>query len=80
MVQRVFRTFCTNVPSDLVISQTGALLICRHYLDIAYHPFLLSCAVMVGVALLLIVAIGLVPARSILVKRPIIYLREQSDE
>jgi putative ABC transport system permease protein len=64
----------------LVMSQTGAFLVSRHYLDIAYHPFLGSCALIAAAALLLIMAVGLIPARSILAKKPIVYLRERPDE
>ncbi|MDF1593793.1 MAG: FtsX-like permease family protein [Desulfobacterales bacterium] len=64
----------------LAMSQTGALLISRHYLDIAYYPFLGSCGLIAATALLLIMAIGLIPARSILAKKPIVYLRERPDE
>jgi hypothetical protein len=34
----------------------------------------------VAAVLLLIIAVGLIPARSILAKKPIVYLREQPDE
>jgi len=64
----------------LLISQAGAGLICRHYLDIVYHPFLLQCALMAAAAIVLIVAVGLIPVRSILAQKPVVYLREQSDE
>jgi len=69
-----------SVMLALVISQTGSFLICRYYLDITYHPFLGSCGLMVAAALVLIIAVGLIPARSILAKRPIVYLRERPDE
>jgi len=64
----------------LAVSQVGALLVCRYYLDIPYHPFLLTCTAMAAAALLLVIAVGLVPARSILLKKPVIFLREQPDE
>jgi putative ABC transport system permease protein len=64
----------------LVMSQTGVFLICRYSLDIAYHPFLWSCGFIIGTALLLIIGIGMVSTRSILEKKPVIYLREQPDE
>jgi putative ABC transport system permease protein len=64
----------------LGISQTSVYLICRFYLDIAYHPFLLSCGFIVGATLLVIIGIGMVSTRSILEKKPVIYLREQPDE
>jgi putative ABC transport system permease protein len=64
----------------LTMSQIGVFLICRFSLDIAYHPFLLSCDVMVGAFLLLILGVGMASTRSILNKKPAIYLREQPDE
>ncbi len=64
----------------LIMSQTGVFLICRFFLDIAYHPFLLSCGFIVGATLLLIIGVGLVSTTSILEKKPVIYLREQPDE
>ncbi|MGB5991261.1 MAG: FtsX-like permease family protein, partial [Desulfobacterales bacterium] len=64
----------------LVMSQTGVFLICRFFLDIAYHPFLLSCGFIVGATLLLIIGVGMVSTISILEKKPVIYLREQPDE
>jgi len=64
----------------LAMSQAGAYLVCRHYLSVAYDPFLGSCAVMIAIALGLVIAVGLLPARSILAKKPIVYLRERHDE
>jgi putative ABC transport system permease protein len=64
----------------LALAQTGSFLICRHFLDIPYHPFLWSCGMIVGAALLLVIAVGMVPTFSILAKKPIVYLREQPDE
>ena len=64
----------------LIMSQTGIFLICRFFLDIAYHPFLLSCGFIFGTTLLLIIGVGMVSTISILEKKPVIYLREQPDE
>jgi putative ABC transport system permease protein len=64
----------------LIISQTGVFLICRFFLDIAYHPFLLSCGFIVGATILLIIGVGMISTISILEKKPVIYLREQADE
>ncbi|RJQ55662.1 MAG: FtsX-like permease family protein [Desulfobacteraceae bacterium] len=64
----------------LFMSQTIAFLVCRYSLDIAYHPFLFSCGLITGAALLVIITVGLIPTRSILAKKPIAYLREQPDE
>jgi len=62
------------------ISQTGVFMICRFFLDIAYHPFLLSCGFIVGITLLLIIGVGIASTRSILDEKPVSYLREQPDE
>jgi len=61
------------------ISQVGTYLTCRFVLEIDYHMFLVSCGLMVLAALLLINAVGIFSARSILNKKPIAYLREQPD-
>ena len=64
----------------LVMSQTGVFLVCRFSLNIPYHPFILSCNFMVGIFLLLILGVGMLSTRSILLKKPVIYLQEQPDE
>jgi putative ABC transport system permease protein len=64
----------------LIMSQTGVFLICRYSLDIGYHPFLLSCGLIAGALLLLIFGVGLISAKQILEKKPVVYLREQPDE
>jgi putative ABC transport system permease protein len=84
-VRKVFslEIFIVGLLSGILavgISQTGVFLICRFFLDIAYHPFLLTCGFIVGATLLLIIGIGMVSTRSILEKKPVIYLREQPDE
>ena len=84
-VRKVFslEIFIVGLLSGILavgISQTGVFLICRFFLDIAYHPFLLSCGFIVGATLLLIIGVGMVSTRSILEKKPVIYLREQPDE
>jgi len=84
-VRKVFslEIFIVGLLSGILavgISQTGVFLICRFFLDIAYHPFLLTCGLIVGATLLLIIGVGIVSTRSILEKKPVIYLREQPDE
>jgi len=84
-VRKVFslEIFIVGLLSGILalgISQTGVFLICRFFLDIAYHPFLLSCGFIVGATLLLTIGVGMVSTRSILDKKPVIYLREQPDE
>jgi putative ABC transport system permease protein len=63
----------------LIISQVSAFLICRSIFEIPYHFYLLSCLLMIGATLLLVIGIGVVSTKSILEKKPITYLREQPD-
>jgi putative ABC transport system permease protein len=84
-VRKVFslELFIVGLLSGILalgISQTSVFLICRFFLDITYQPFLLSCGFITGATLLLIVGVGMVSTRSILDKKPVIYLREQPDE
>lgn len=84
-VRKVFslEIFIVGLLSGILaagISQTSVFLICRFFLDITYQPFLLSCGFIVGATLLLIIGVGMASTRSILDKKPAIYLREQPDE
>jgi len=63
----------------LVTAQIGAYFICRFSFDINYQPFLPSCLLMVAATMLLVIAIGMISSRSILAKKPVVYLREQTD-
>lgn len=62
----------------LMMAQAGAFWVCTVKLDIDYRPFLLPSGGMVAVTLLLVVAVGLAASRSIMEKRPVTYLREQT--
>jgi len=63
----------------VILSQLGTGAICRFVLDIDYRPFLMACTLMVLGAVLLVIAVGLFSARSILQKKPISYLREHQE-
>jgi putative ABC transport system permease protein len=63
----------------LILAQTGAFWVCSVKLDIGYHPFLLSSILMIAAAVLLVMVVGLTACRSIMGKRPVAYLREQTD-
>jgi hypothetical protein len=39
----------------------------------------MPCSIMVAATLLLVLAVGMTAARSIMAKRPVVYLREQTD-
>jgi putative ABC transport system permease protein len=64
----------------LIISQAGSWLICSQVFDIAYRPLVAKCALLIGGTVLLVVAVGLIPSISIMRKKPIVFLREQSQE
>ena len=64
----------------LLLSQAGSWLICRNVLNIAYQPLIFQSILMVMATILLVVTVGLVPSISILRKKPIVFLREQTQE
>jgi putative ABC transport system permease protein len=64
----------------LLLSQTGSWIISRWIFDIPYHPFLLWSLFMVLSTLMLVVAVGLVSSISILTQKPVVFLREQTEE
>ena len=64
----------------LLISQTGSWLICLIVMNISYKPFIFESVILVGVTVLLVVTVGLLPSISILRKKPVVFLREQSQE
>jgi len=64
----------------LMISQVGSWLICLKVLHIAYRPFILESILLVVATVLLVTTVGLLPSISILRKKPVVFLREQTQE
>jgi putative ABC transport system permease protein len=64
----------------LVLSQTGSWIICSKVFDISYKPFLVESFYLIAATVLLIVAVGLLPSISILRQKPVVFLRNQSQE
>ena len=64
----------------LVLSQTSSSIICSKVFDISYTPFLVESFYLIAGTVLLIVAVGLLPSISILRQKPVIFLRNQSQE
>ncbi|UCD79879.1 MAG: FtsX-like permease family protein [Desulfobacterales bacterium] len=64
----------------LLISQVGSWLICLKVLHISYRPFILESIVLIIATVLLVVTVGLLPSISILRKKPVAFLREQTQE
>ena len=64
----------------LLISQAGSWLICLKVLHISYQPFIFESMLLVAATVLLVVAVGLIPSISILRKKPVVFLREQTQE
>ena len=62
----------------LLTAQTATWLSCRFFFDIPYRPFLATCVLMLIATIAVIVLIGLVSSLSILAKKPVAYLREQT--
>ena len=64
----------------LLISQAGSWLICIRVLHISYQPFIFESILLIAATVLLVVGVGLVPSISILRKKPVVFLREQTQE
>lgn len=64
----------------LVLSQAGSWLICTLVLDISYSPFVYQSLLMVAGTLAIILAVGVLPSFGILRQKPVLFLREQTQE
>ena len=64
----------------LVMAQVLAWWVCTTRFDVSYQPFLLASVTMASVAIVLVVTVGMIASRSILAKKPVVYLREQQNE
>ena len=64
----------------MAMGQAGAWWICAVRFDIGYQPFPVLSMVLIGLTALLTVAVGLGASRSIMAKKPVVYLRERQNE
>ena len=64
----------------LTMAQAGAWYVCAVRLDIGYRPFIPASLVMIALTLLLTVLVGTGASRSIVAKKPVVFLREQQNE
>jgi len=64
----------------LLLSQIVSWAISTQKFDITYHMFLIESLLMVLGAALFVVGVGLLPSLSILRQKPVLFLREQTDE
>jgi putative ABC transport system permease protein len=64
----------------LLLSQTGSWLICTLILDISYAPFLYQSLLMVLGTLALVLMAGVLPSFGVLRQKPVLFLREQTQE
>lgn len=64
----------------MIMAQAGAWWVCAVRFDLGYRPFFPLSLIMVGLAVFLVVMIGLSASRSIMAKKPVTYLREQQSE
>jgi putative ABC transport system permease protein len=64
----------------LLLSQIGSWIICTEVLDIQYRPFLLESSLLIAGTVLLVLAAGLLPSLTILRQKPVVFLRNQSQE
>ena len=70
----------TSAVLALLISQAGSWLICLKVMNISYNPFVFESIILIVVTVLLVVTVGLLPSISILRKKPVVFLREQTQE
>jgi len=70
----------TSAILALLISQAGSWLICLKVMNISYTPFVFESSILIVVTVLLVVTVGLLPSISILRKKPVVFLREQTQE
>jgi putative ABC transport system permease protein len=77
-LENVLIGFLSCLPA-MGMAQAGVYWVCTFKLEIDYHPFIISSLVMVLATLILVAAVGLAASRSIMEKRPVTYLREQTD-
>ena len=64
----------------LGLSQTCSWIICSTVFEISYTPFMANSFLLIAATVLLIVTVGLLPSISILRQKPVIFLRNQSQE
>ena len=64
----------------LLISQVGSWLICVQIMNISYKLFLFESTLLIVITVLLVIMVGLLPSISILRKKPVVFLREQTQE
>jgi putative ABC transport system permease protein len=65
--------------TGLALAQAGAFWVCHGRLDIEYRLFPLSSVLMIGATVLLVMLVGLTASRSVMDKRPAVFLREQTE-
>jgi putative ABC transport system permease protein len=64
----------------LVMAQLGAWWVCAVRFDIDYRPFVPTSLMMIAATVVLVVLVGMAASRSMMVKKPVTYLREQQNE
>ena len=64
----------------LLVAQIGSWLVCRQVFEIAYRPFWGGCMAALLVSSGMIVIVGLAPSWPILQHKPVVFLRQQTEE
>ena len=62
----------------IFVAQAGSWGLCRYLFEIDYAPSVLTCLVMLGMTICLVVSLGLMSSVSILRQKPVRFLREQA--
>jgi putative ABC transport system permease protein len=78
-IENIILGLSSALPA-LAVAQVGSWMISKTMLDIPYQPFPGTSLIMTAASLLTIVTIGLMASTPILRQRPVVYLREQTEE
>ena len=70
----------TSAILALAFSQIGSWIICSKVLSIPYRPFFYESFLLIAATVLLVVVSGLIPSITILRQKPVVFLREQTQE
>lgn len=64
--------------SAIVVAQAGSWALCRYLFKIGYSPHFAACLMLLGATICLVVALGMVSSVTIIRRKPVSFLREQS--
>lgn len=64
----------------VVLAQAGSWALCKFVFDIAFRPYWIAAMILIGGTIMLVVGVGLFSSINIIRQKPIVFLREQTNE